>query len=101
VGIFTTNSIDILHPRIKLQKEILEDSGYSVEVIRSRSSKDSRGYELLNKLTLKYFKWGSIRKFRLLVRGYDIVHIYDFQLLPLSKHAKKQGGMVIYETLDD
>ena len=101
IGIFTTNSVDKIHPRIEMQVKILESNGYSVDVIRSETKREGFLYELFNLLFLKYFKWRSIYRFKKQITAYDIIHIYDFKLLPLAKAAKKQNKKVIYETLDD
>lgn len=101
VGIFTTNSVDKIHPRIVMQAEILRDEGFDVEIIRSKTKREGLFNEILNWFSLKYFKKGFIRKNKRVVGNYDVVHIYDFQLLPLAKEAKKKGRKVIYETLDD
>jgi hypothetical protein len=101
VGIFTTNSVDKLHPRIQMQQEILIDTGFDVHLIRSKNRREGFFFELLNLLFLKYFKWGFIQQSKKLLSNYEIIHIYDLQLLPLAKHAKLKGKKVIYETLDD
>lgn len=101
VGIFTTNSFEKLHPRIQMQKEILEQNGYWVSVVKTSTKKDSFFFESINLFTFKYFKWGAIRNFRNKLDEFDIVHVYDFQLLPLAKKAQKKGKKVVYETLDD
>jgi hypothetical protein len=101
VKIFTSNSIDKLHPRIALQKEILIESGYEVEIYRTTKKKDSFIWELLNLFCLKYFKWGAIESFKKELTTNEIVLIYDLQLLPLAKWAKRKNAKVIYETLDD
>ncbi len=101
VGIFTTNSVDKIHPRIALQEQILKANGYEVDVIRARSRKEGFIFEVRNILSLKYFKWGFIYNHKKDLTKYDIVHIYDFCLLPLAKHAKKENKKVLYETLDD
>jgi hypothetical protein len=101
VGIFTTNSVDKIHPRIAMQEEVLTKAGYSVEIIRSTSRREGFLNEILNWFSLKYFKKGFIRANKSKVAQFDIVHVYDFQLLPLSIYAKRLGKKVIYETLDD
>lgn len=101
IGIFTTNSVDKLHPRIEMQVQILKEAGYSVAIHRSTSRREGGLFELLNLVYLKYFKWRSIFRFSREVEAYDIIHIYDLQLLPLAKRAKKRKKKVVYETLDD
>lgn len=101
VIIFTTNSVDKLHPRIVTEQQVLEENGFEVEIIRSFRRREGFFWEIINLLTLKYFKWGSINQFKRHLSGCDIAHIYDLQLLPLAKTACKKGKYVIYETLDD
>jgi hypothetical protein len=101
VIIFTTNSVEKLHPRIATEQQFLEENGYSVEIVRSLHKREGILWETINLLTLKYFKWGSITKFKKQLKNCDIAHIYDLQLLPLAKSARKQGKYVIFETLDD
>ena len=101
IGIFTTNSVDKLHPRIEMQLEVLEQAGYQVEIIRSTERREGFLSELVNLFSLKYFKWGFIRRNKKNLEKFDVVHLYDLQLLPLAKHAKKKGKRVVYETLDD
>jgi hypothetical protein len=101
VKIFTSNSIDKLHPRIAMQQEILLDNGYEVEIYKTSKKRDSLFWELLNLFCLKYFKWGAITNFKNEISKGEIIQIYDLQLLPLAKWAKKKNCKVIYETLDD
>ena len=101
IGIFTTNSIEKIHPRIEMQISILRDEGYDVEIIRSETRREGAVYEFLNLLSLKYFKKRSINKFKTKLNNFDVIHIYDLQLLPLAKQAKRFNKKVIYETLDD
>lgn len=99
--IFTTNSIHRLHPRIQMQVNILQKNNIFVEIVRTTTRKDGYPWELINLLMFKYFRWGTITKFKKQLEGCDVVHIYDLALLPLAKYAKKKGKKVIYETLDD
>lgn len=101
VGIFTTNSVDKLHPRIEMQQKILTDAGFDVTIIRSESTREGLFYELINLLSLKYFKWRFIWKSKKRLAEFDIIHVYDFRLLPLAKIASRQKKIVVYETLDD
>ncbi|MBL4862291.1 MAG: hypothetical protein JKY09_04635, partial [Crocinitomicaceae bacterium] len=101
VGIFTTNSVDKLHPRIEMQESMLKNAGFKVEIIRSTTRREGFFYEILNLLYLKYFKWRFISRSKKRLHEFEIVHIYDHQLLPLAKKAKRLGKMVVYETLDD
>lgn len=101
VGIFTTNSIDKIHPRIQMQTRILQEYKFNVEVIRSSTRREGVFFEFINWLSLKYFKKRAIHRFKKELYRFDIIHIYDFQLLPLAAHAKKLNKKVIYETLDD
>lgn len=101
VGIFTTNSIDKIHPRIQMQTRILQENNFDVEIIRSTSRREGFVFELINWFSLKYFKRRAIYRFKKELHKYDVIHIYDFQLLPLAVHAKKLNKKVVYETLDD
>lgn len=101
VGIFTTNSVEKVHPRIQMQLEFLQRKGFTVDIIRATTRREAFFFELRNWFSLKYFKWGFISQNTVKIKQYDVVHIYDFQLLPLAKKAKKEGKKVIYETLDD
>ncbi len=101
IGIFTTNSVDKIHPRIEMQFNILKDEGFDVDIIRAKKNKEGFLFEFLNLFSLKYFKKRSISIFKKRLNEFDIIHIYDFQLLPLAKFAKGQNKKVIYETLDD
>ena len=101
VGIFTTNSVEKIHPRIEMQVEILKRKGYEVDVLRSTTKRESFIDELRNWFSLKFFKKGFITQNSRKIQAYDIVHVYDYQLLPLAKKAKKAGKKVVYETLDD
>lgn len=101
VAIFTTNSVEKLHPRIEMEKSILEENGYSVVIVRSTERREGFIWEIINLFTLKYFKWRAIHRFKHQINDCDIAHIYDYQLLPLAKRAFKRGKKVIYETLDD
>lgn len=101
VGIFTTNSVDKLHPRIEMQLGFLEEAGYDVQVVRTSARRDSSFYEFLNLFSFKYFKKGAIASFKNRLDDFDIIHVYDLQLLPLVKIAKRKGKSVIFETLDD
>lgn len=101
VSFFTCNSFDKIHPRIEMQKRILEDEGYDVSIVRASLPKEKGLRGLLNMKHLKYFRWGAIKEFKEKLDSCDIAHVYDFQLLPLAKYAKRKGKKVIYETLDD
>ena len=101
VGIFTTNSVDKLHPRIEMQQKILSDAGFDVTIIRSKANREGFFYELINLLSLKYFKWRFIWQSKKRLSEFDIIHIYDFRLLPLAKKASRAKKIVVYETLDD
>jgi len=101
VGIFTTNSVDKIHPRIEMQVSLLEKNNFSVDIIRSKARREGVFFEFINLLFLKYFKWKSINLFKKKIAKYDIIHVYDLQLLPLVKKAKKLNKKVVYETLDD
>ena len=101
IGIFTTNSVNKLHPRIELQLRLLKENNYSVEIIRSKSKREGFLFEILNLFFLKYFKCRAINNFKKRLIDFDIIHIYDLQLLPLSKAAYRLNKKVIYETLDD
>lgn len=101
VKIFTCNSFEKVHPRIQMQEQILKANGYKVKIIKAPTRKDPKFQDLLNLFSLKYFRKGAIKYFASQIEENDIVHIYDFQLLPLAKIAKKKKCRVIYETLDD
>lgn len=101
VKIFTCNSFEKIHPRIQMQEQLLTSNGYHVEIIKAPSRKDGKFQDLINLFSLKYFRKGAIKFFASHIEEYDIIHIYDFQLLPLAKIAKKKKCKVIYETLDD
>ncbi len=101
VTIFTTNSVEKLHPRIEMQKTILENNGFSVNLVLSTERREGFVWEIINLMTLKYFKWRAINRFKKQMDDCDIAHIYDLQLLPLAKVAHKKRKKVIYETIDD
>jgi len=101
VKIFTCNSFQKIHPRIVMQVGILSSNGYDVEVVKSAKERETGFQGMLNMRSLKYFRWAAIKEFKLQLDNCDIVHIYDFQLLPLAIYAKKRGKKVVYETLDD
>jgi glycosyltransferase involved in cell wall biosynthesis len=101
VGIFTANSVDKIHPRIIMQMEILKGNGYEVTLFKTDTKRDSFFWEIINWLSLKYYKWGTINRFKKEIDPFDIIHVYDLQLMPLVKHAKKKGKRTVYETLDD
>lgn len=101
VGIFASNSVDKIHPRIQMQIEMLEESGYEVRLFRTTTRRDSFFWEIRNWFALKYFKHGAIHRFRRNLAEVDCVHVYDLQLLPLLKYAKQQNKRTVYETLDD
>ena len=101
VIIFTTNSVEKLHPRIEMQQTILEKHGFSVEIVRSTERREGFAWEIINLFTVKYFKWRAIHRFKKRLKDCDVAHIYDLQLLPMAKAAFKKHKTVIYETLDD
>ncbi len=101
VVIFTTNSVEKLHPRIEMEAEILKLNGFSVRIIKTTERSEGFFWELINVFTLKYFKWRAINQFKKELDFCDVAHIYDLQLLPLVKKAYKKNKFVIYETLDD
>ena len=101
VGIFTSNSVNKLHPRIEMQFRILKNEGFDVSIIKSKTRREGFVYELFNLVFLKYFKWKFINQNKNKLDKFDIVHIYDLQLLPLTKYAQRKNIRVIYETLDD
>lgn len=101
VSIFTTNSVEKLHPRIEMEVEILKRKGFNVNIVRSTERREGFLWEIVNLVTLKYFKWRAIYRFKKKLDACDIAHIYDLQLLPLAKKAFKKNKYVIYETLDD
>ena len=101
VIIFTANSIEKIHPRIEMQQRILEENGFEVRVVRTETRREGPLWEIINLFGLKYFKFRAIKRFSSQIGECDIAHIYDLQLLPLAKKAKRSGKHVIYETLDD
>lgn len=89
-----------LHPRLEMQLEILDKKNIPYYVLYS-TDKPNLFWQILNLLTLKYFRIDLILKSIFQFKNNKIIHIYDFALLPIACFAKLCGKKVIYETLDD
>lgn len=99
IGFFTPRSVEPLHPRLVAFRDFFQRQGMSPEFIHRsdyRPSLKSR----INWLVLWFFDLYAIRKCKPLVRDFDIVFINDMKYLPLARHAKKLGKVVIYDTID-
>lgn len=99
--IFTSFQENPLHPRLEMQVNWFQSNGIQTKVYFDKSEKVSFLVNFYNRLLLKFFRLDLIRKYKRELDDCSIVHIYDFRLLPLAKHAKKAGKKVVYETLDD
>ena len=92
-------SLQTIHARVKIEKEILEEEGFSVSLFSGFDSViPNLIIKIFNLLTLKYFDWGYIFSIVKISKKYDIVLIYNFKLLPLVLFVKNKK--IIYQTLD-
>jgi len=103
VGIFTSLMMSPPHPRIMMEKELLEKNGYETEIIFSKTKKSEANlfHKLLYYLSLTYFRWDLISRYRKQILGFNTVIIYDLSLLPLVRFASRNGKKVVYETIDN
>jgi|GEM_PF-700875 hypothetical protein len=105
IGIFTKHSMRPKHPRIQMEQEVLIEAGYEVEIHCNPEGFKGNHGGVWNKiryyLSLTYFHWPLIDRFKRQTNAYDAVLIYDLALLPLLKSAKNQGKHVVYETIDN
>ncbi len=102
-GIFTSLTMSPPHPRIVMEKELLEKNGFETEIVFSKSKKNELGLisKLLYYLTFTYFRWDLIRIYKKRIVDFETVIIYDLSLLPLARFAKRKGRKVVYETIDN
>jgi hypothetical protein len=91
-----------LHPRIEIEKKVLEESGFHVLVLSAPYLKSEMSliYRLLYYFTLTYFRWDLIFLFSKQPTA-DRVIIYDFSLLPLAFFIRNRVSHIIYETIDN
>lgn len=103
VDIYTMQLNTSLPPRIKLEKEILENAGHDVEVIGAPYPKSAMGmmHKILYYFTLSYFRWDLIKLFSKKRKGGDVAIVYDLSLLPLVKKIRPSYKRLVYETLDN
>lgn len=103
VVIYTMQPLNSLPPRIRMEKQILEDAGCEVEVCGSTYTKKEMTFfeKLMYYSTLSYFRWDLIKNYRLQKKKGDIAIVYDLCLLPLTKNLSKSFNRIIYETLDN
>ncbi|MCX6277418.1 MAG: hypothetical protein NT004_04905 [Bacteroidetes bacterium] len=95
VAFFTSFYTNTRHPRIELEEQILQENGCQTTVFQDNSN-PNLWFLIINILSLKFFKWDKIFRFKKKIKSFDIVIIYDLSLLPLVLFKQK----VIYETLD-
>ena len=90
------------HPRIAMEREILNGAGHEATVYHA-SRRKPKGLlsRLLYYLTLSFFRWDLVSEFRRRAPECSTALIYDLALLPLAKHFHQKGIRVIYETIDD
>ena len=86
-----------------MEKQILEDAGYEVDVCGSVYTKKEMPffYKLMYYVTLSYFRWDLIFLYNSQKKTGDIAIVYDLSLLPLLKKLRKSYNKIIYETLDN
>jgi len=102
VAIFTKDIMNPPHPRIQMEMEILRKHGFLPTLFHGHSVKPQKLYDkICYFLTLTFFRWDLIRLFKLKEIEFDVVIIYDFSLLPLTRFYNKKGVRVIYEIIDD
>lgn len=91
------------HPRIDLERKVLSELGYNVQLKYSDLLKGQMSfmYKLKYWLTLSFFRWDIINELRKIENDYFAIIIYDFALLPSAKFLKNRTQKLIYETLDD
>lgn len=103
IDIYTIQLKNALPPRIRLEKELLENAGYEVEVIGAPYPKfNMRALDKIKYyLTLSYFRWDLIQLYSQHVKTGDIAIVYDLSLLPLVKQIRHKYQRLVYETLDN
>ncbi|MEI6433312.1 MAG: hypothetical protein WCP32_00610 [Bacteroidota bacterium] len=99
VAFFTSFYTNTRHPRIELEEQILQENGYQTSVFQDNSN-PNLWFLIINILSLKFFKWDKIFRFKKKLKSFDIVIIYDLSLLPLVLFSSTKKQKVIYETLD-
>ena len=96
----TPMSLNPLHPKVELNKLILEKNNYKVYLYNLNTPK----FKVLNYLSLGFFKLNSfLLSFKYLKKHSDceIVYVTDLSYLPIAIIAKIFGKKVVYETLDN
>lgn len=103
IGIFTSLMMSPPHPRIVMEKELLEKNNFEPEIIFSKKRKNEAKWihQLFYYLTFTYFRWDLISIYKKRIADFDTVIIYDLSLLPLARTAKQKGKQVVYETIDN
>lgn len=100
--LLTPNSLKPFHPRMKINKEILEKYGYKVFIYNLN---DKTKWNRINYFSLGFFNlFAFFRSIKYIMRYKDnvkIIYITDLQYLPISILAKIFRKKVIYETLDN
>jgi len=100
---FTPMSLDPIHPRVELNKRILENNGYDVHIF-NLDSKGHRLFRLFDYLSLGFLSFGStVLSFFYVSRFSDaeVVYLTDLKYLPIAIVAKIFKKKVVYETLDN
>lgn len=101
VKLFTSFVRNPLHPRLEMQLNYFREQDIEADCSFDDKPAVSAFDKLRMMLCLKYFRWDLITDFNSRLPENQLVHIYDFRLLPLAKHASRKGNKVVYETLDD
>jgi glycosyltransferase involved in cell wall biosynthesis len=97
VNILTPYSLDPIHPRTEMLRDVLREAGHEVQLIPVRRK---RLDELVSRATFKMFNpIGTLRHLRRAI-DCDVLLIQDMTLLLALPFAKLRDTRVVYETLD-
>ncbi|MCB8963926.1 MAG: hypothetical protein H6536_02660 [Bacteroidales bacterium] len=98
-AIFSSFYTNTIHPRIESEQNILVEEGYLVDLYNDNNP-PTFFWKLINVITFNIFKWHTIFFYKKIIKHYNIIIVYDLQLLPLVIYGKIKKQKIIYETLD-
>lgn len=99
-GIFTPYSLDPIHPRTEMYLSFFKEAGMEASV-EQVNMQPAGLLSLISKAFLNMFDFQAAYRLRDAVKKYDCILIQDLRYLPLAVTGRRQGKMIIYETLDN
>ena len=97
IFIFTPYSLDPMHPRLEMLRDILAEQ-HDVVVLRAGGKRNP--LKVINYIFFNFFDMYDILKFSNRIKDCDVLFIQDLSLLPTAIFGHLSGRKVIYETLD-